>query len=248
MPNKNFRFVIDGQSIETSGEETILEIAKKNSIAIPHLCFKEGYKPDGNCRSCMVEIRGERVLAPACCRFPIDGMDVTTSSQRVRLNQHLVLELLEADLGGKVLKNEERPSELKLWMEHLKITKNRFPLRKHSADAIDSTNPAIKVDLNQCIKCTRCLRACRDEQANDVIGLAERGSSTKIIFDIHDQLGDSSCVTCGECVQACPTNALTSKTVPEKINLNKTVDSVCPYCGVGCLLKFNIFENSRRDL
>ena len=243
MPDNTFRFVIDGQSIETSGEETILEIAKKNSIVIPHLCFKEGYKPDGNCRSCMVEIRGERVLAPACCRFPIDGMEVTTSSQRVRLNQHLVLELLEADLGGKVLEKEERPSELKLWMKHLKITKNRFPLREHSADAIDTTNPAIKVDLNQCIKCTRCLRACRDEQANDVIGLAERGSSTKIIFDIHDQLGDSSCVTCGECVQACPTDALTSKTVPEKINPNKTVDSVCPYCGVGCLLKFNIFEN-----
>ena len=128
------------------------------------------------------------------------------------------------------MEKEERPSELKLWMKHLKITKNRFPLREHSADAIDTTNPAIKVDLNQCIKCTRCLRACRDEQANDVIGLAERGSSTKIIFDIHDQLGDSSCVTCGECVQACPTDALTSKTVPEKINPNKTVDSVCPYC------------------
>ena len=243
MPDNAFRFVLDGRSIETTGKETILEIAKKNTIEIPHLCYKEGYKPDGNCRSCMIEIKGERVLAPACCRFPANGMDVTTSSQRVKLNQRLVLELLEADLGGKVLDNEERPSELKLWMKHLQITQNRFPLRDPCPDDIDSTNPAIKVDLNQCIKCTRCLRACRDEQANDVIGLAERGTSTKIIFDIHDQLGDSSCVTCGECVQACPTDALTSKTAPDPSNLNKTVDSVCPYCGVGCLLSFNLHKD-----
>ncbi|MEC9248484.1 MAG: 2Fe-2S iron-sulfur cluster-binding protein, partial [Pseudomonadota bacterium] len=229
-------FILDGNVVETSGDETILQVAKKHQIEIPHLCFKEEYRPDGNCRSCVVEIEGERTLAPSCCRYPKDGMIVKTSSKKAKLNQQIILELLEADLGEKVSSNKRAGSELEFWMKKFNISENRFPKRDKRSDEIDTTNPAINVNLNQGIKCTRCIRACREEQGNDVIGLAKRGAESKIIFDIQDLLGDSSCVTCGECVQACPTDALVSKARFTQQKNTKSVKSVCPYCGVGCLL------------
>jgi len=243
MNNMTIEFILDGNVVETSGDETILQVAKKHQIEIPHLCFKEEYRPDGNCRSCVVEIEGERTLAPSCCRYPKDGMIVKTSSKKAKLNQQIILELLEADLGEKVSSNKRAGSELEFWMKKFNISENRFPKRDKRSDEIDTTNPAINVNLNQCIKCTRCIRACREEQGNDVIGLAKRGAESKIIFDIQDLLGDSSCVTCGECVQACPTDALVSKARFTQQENTKSVKSVCPYCGVGCLLNYEVQNN-----
>ena len=104
------------------------------------------------------------------------------------------------------------------------------------------------VNLDACIQCNLCVRACREVQVNDVIGMAYRGENSKIVFDFDDPMGDSSCVACGECVQACPTGALMpSSVVDEKgighTKVEKKVQSVCPYCGVGCQLEYNINNN-----
>src|SRR5476651_120992 len=99
------------------------------------------------------------------------------------------------------------------------------------------------VNLKACIQCTRCQRACREEQVNDVIGYAFRGSESKIVFDFDDPMGASTCVACGECVQACPTGALMPANNVGMVVPDKTVDSVCPYCGVGCLTTYNIKDN-----
>ena len=196
-------FKLNGKDVVGYSNETIIETAKRLGVAIPHLCYKEGLRPDGNCRACMVEIKGERVLAPSCCRKPAPGMEVTSDSARALASQKMVLELLLSDIP------EERhtlASELDRWAKALSIGKPRFAPR-HQPKA-DLSHYGIAVNLDSCIQCTRCLRACREEQVNDVIGYAFRGEHSKIVFDLDDPMGDSTCVACGECVQACPTGAL----------------------------------------
>jgi formate dehydrogenase major subunit len=115
-------------------------------------------------------------------------------------------------------------------------------LRRNPPEA-DHSHPAMVVNLDACIQCTRCVRACREVQVNGVIGLAFRGSQTSIVFDLEDPLGHSSCVACGECVQACPTGALMPRTLVGSQAVDRKVDSVCPFCGVGCLLTYNVRGN-----
>lgn len=231
-------FELNGREVAARTTETLLEVAKREGIEIPHLCYKEGMDTAGNCRACVVEINGERVLAPSCCRAPTAGMKVTTDSERAVASQKMVLELLLSDMPETeyTLNNE-----VDQWAQKLAVGKPRFEARERVAQ--DNSHPGITVNLDACIQCTRCLRACRDEQVNDVIGLAFRGSHEKIVFDMDDPMGASTCVSCGECVQACPTGALmpardVGMTVPDK-----KVDSVCPYCGVGCQLTYNIKDN-----
>ncbi|HEY6354157.1 MAG TPA: 2Fe-2S iron-sulfur cluster-binding protein, partial [Burkholderiaceae bacterium] len=231
-------FTLDGREVQARSGETILDVAKRNRVRIPHLCHKDGLDPVGNCRSCMVEIDGERVLAPSCCRSPSNGMVVQTASERARKSQQLVVELLQADLPESAL---TRRNEVDFWAEWLKVGKPRFAPR--AAVQADASHPAIAVDLNACIQCTRCLRACRDEQMNDVIGLALRGEQAKIVFDMDDPMGASTCVACGECVQACPTGALAPARDAAMPVPDKQVESVCPYCGVGCQLTYHVKDN-----
>jgi formate dehydrogenase major subunit len=196
-------FTLDGREITAEPGETILEAAQRHGIAIPHLCYTPGMRADGNCRACMVEIAGERVLAPSCCRAPREGMKVAAQSERALAAQRMVLELLLADAPAQ----PHRPdSELTQWARALNVTASRFPAR-HQPEP-DLSHPAMEVRLDACIQCTRCVRACREVQVNDVIGMAGRGAEAKIVFDIDDPMGESSCVACGECVQACPTGAL----------------------------------------
>ena len=239
ITQRNFVSIkINGKSFFGDPSETILQISKRNGIEIPHLCYKEGMRPDGNCRACMVEIEGERVLQPSCVRTISDGMIINTDSSRVKNSQKIVLELLSSDVSEKVYKKE---SELTDWANKLEIKKNRFP--SNIQEKHDLTHPAIAVNLDACIQCTRCVRACREEQVNDVIGYANRGFKSEIVFDVDDFMGESTCVGCGECVQACPTGALMpSKEVALNIP-DKKIESVCPYCGVGCLLTYNVKDD-----
>ena len=228
-------FSLNGKQVTASASESILQVAKREGLEIPHLCFREGMQAVGNCRACMVEIDGERVLAPSCCRAPTAGMKVVTDSARAVASQKMVLELLLSDMPEKAY---TRHNELDQWAAKIGVGKPRFEAR-HSTPS-DLSHPAIAVNLDACIQCTRCLRACRDEQVNDVIGLAFRGEHAKIVFDMDDDMGASTCVACGECVQACPTGALMPARDAALSVPDKQVASVCPFCGVGCQLTYNV--------
>jgi formate dehydrogenase major subunit len=228
-------FEINGKSVHGRVNEPLIEVARRVGIEIPHLCYKPGLEAVGNCRACVVEIKGERTLAPSCCRAPTVGMKVSTDSERAVKSQKLVLELLQSDMPEA---DYTRHNEVDLWSAKLGVGKPRFAAR-HQPKA-DVSHPAMAVNLDACIQCTRCLRACRDEQVNDVIGLAFRGDHAKIVFDMDDPMGASTCVACGECVQACPTGALMPARDAALAVPDKQVPSVCPFCGVGCQLTYNV--------
>jgi formate dehydrogenase major subunit len=231
-------FKLDGREVTARADETIIQVADREGVEIPRLCYSEDLDAVGNCRSCMVEINGERVLAPSCCRAPTNGMEVNTKSERAVAAQKMVLELLLSDMPEK---EYTRDNELDQWAKKLDMGRPRFPARVQVPQ--DLSHPAMAVHLDACIQCTRCLRACREEQVNDVIGLAFRGEQAKIVFDMDDPMGVSTCVACGECVAACPTGAITLARDAALIEPDKQVASVCPYCGVGCQLTYNVRDN-----
>jgi formate dehydrogenase major subunit len=231
-------FRLNGEDVEALPGETLIEAADRLGVAIPRLCYKPGLRPDGNCRSCMVEIKGERVLAPSCCRKPAAGMEVTTDSPRALHAQKMIVELLASDMADEVYKPGD---ELAFWKDKLGVGKPRFARREQPV--ADVSHPAMAVNLDACIQCTRCVRACREAQVNDVIGYAHRGAHSSIVFDLDDPMGDSTCVACGECVQACPTGALAPANDAYLAPVDKKVPSVCPYCGVGCQITYHVDGN-----
>ncbi|MCY4275125.1 MAG: formate dehydrogenase subunit alpha [Gammaproteobacteria bacterium] len=245
--SKTVSFTLNGKTIAALDGETIWQAAHRENMPIPHLCHlpEPDYRPDGNCRACVVEIEGERVLAASCLRKPTEGMVVRSDSRRARKSQSLVMELLIADQPSRELA-PERDSRLWKWAETLNMTSSRFPAREPIER--DFSHPAMHVALNACIQCNLCVRACREVQVNDVIGMAKRGHQAKIVFDFDDPMGASTCVACGECIQACPTGALMESTRVNEDGIDQTpeldeVDSVCPYCGVGCQITYQSHNN-----
>ncbi|MCY4050247.1 MAG: formate dehydrogenase subunit alpha [Gammaproteobacteria bacterium] len=245
--SKTVSFTLNGKTIAALDGETIWQAAHRENMPIPHLCHlpEPDYRQDGNCRACVVEIEGERVLAASCLRKPTEGMVVRSDSRRARKSQSLVMELLIADQPSRELA-PERDSRLWKWAETLNMTSSRFPAREPIER--DFSHPAMHVALNACIQCNLCVRACREVQVNDVIGMAKRGHQAKIVFDFDDPMGASTCVACGECIQACPTGALMESTRVNEDGIDQTpeldeVDSVCPYCGVGCQITYQSHNN-----
>jgi formate dehydrogenase major subunit len=241
---KPVKFFLDGCEVEARAGETIWQAAKRVGVDIPHLCYspEPGYRADGNCRACMVEIEGERVLAASCIRAPSEGMKVKVASDRAKTARKMVFELLAADQPRRETAHDPQ-SKFWAWAERMNIGMSRFPADRRPAP--DRSHPAMAVNLDACIQCNLCVRACREVQVNDVIGMAGRGHSEKIVFDFDDPMGASTCVACGECVQACPTGALMPATVVNDNNVrtefaDREVDSICPYCGVGCQLTYHI--------
>lgn len=231
-------FQLNGREVSAEPGETILQVADREGVEIPRLCWRDGMDAVGNCRACVVEVKGERTLAASCCRAPSPGMEVQTASERARKSQQLVLELLQADLPPSPLKLGD---EVDAWSAKLGVGRPRFPARP--ATVHDDSHAAISVNLDACIQCTRCLRACRDEQGNDVIGLAFRGAHAQIVFDMDDAMGASTCVACGECVQACPTGAIAPAQGAALVQPDRSVDSLCPYCGVGCQVTYHVKDD-----
>ena len=259
-------FVLDGQPVTAFEGESILQAAERHGVEIPRLCYSAGLRADGNCRACVVEIQGERTLAPSCCRSVAAGMEVKAVSERALKSQKMVLEMLLSDMPEQGYKwnDSVRPGtvagveqasaehgtvgqhgELSQWAAQMNVTvRPALKALRRTQPAADMSHPAMAVNLDACIQCTRCVRACREVQVNDVIGYALRGSHSQIVFDLGDAMGDSTCVGCGECVQACPTGALSPKTQIGSQAVDKKVDSVCPFCGVGCLLTYNVKDNT----
>ena len=251
-PAASFELTLDGRTVVASVGMTLWELAKRSGDVIPHLCFKDapGYRSDGNCRACMVEIEGERTLAASCLRKAAPGMVVrSATSDRARVARIGVMELLLADQPERE-RSPDRSSHFWHTIEQLGLdastTRRSLPPRAADPARRDSSHTAMQVNLEACIDCGLCVRACREVQVNDVIGLAGRGARTKVVFDFGDPMGRSTCVACGECVQACPTGALMPASMVDangcgdSAAVDRKVDSVCPYCGVGCQLVYHV--------
>ena len=243
-------FVMDGQDVTAFEGETIWDVAKRHGKDIPHLCHKDqtGYRPDGNCRACVVEIDGERTLAASCCRAPSAGLTVHTDSARAQKSRALVMELLLADQPERAAAHD---ASAHFWdmAQANGVSESRFPtLEAERIPLLDDSHVAMRVNLDACIQCGLCVRACREVQVNDVIGMAGRGHDAYPTFDFADPMGASSCVACGECVQACPTGALMPATVLDEdqkgdsADFDAEVKSVCPFCGVGCQVSLKLKE------
>src|SRR5882672_8238382 len=182
-------FKLNGKTVIGRPDEPIIETARQNGISIPHLCYSRTLRPDGNCRACVVEVKGERVLAPSCCRFPTQGMEVTTDSPRALASQKMVIELLLSDMPEK---RYTKVNKVDGWARKLGVGLPRFEARVQPK--ADISHPGIAVNL----------------------------------------------VACGECVQVCPTGALMPAREAGLEVVDKKVDSVCPFCGVGCQLTYHV--------
>ena len=247
----SIRFTLDGEEVEAERGMTIWEIANGRGLVIPHLCHKPapGYRPDGNCRACMVEIEGERTLAASCIREPQEGMVVRTDSARAETARKMVVEMLLADQPERDVAHD-KSSHLWEMAELNGVSESRMPkLEKDRIPLLDDSHVAMSVNLDACIQCGLCVRACREVQVNDVIGMSGRGHDAYPTFDFADPMGDSTCVACGECVQACPTGALMPSTVVDDQQIGDSGDydcevkSVCPFCGVGCQVSLKVKDD-----
>ncbi|ANK82444.1 MAG: formate dehydrogenase subunit alpha [Rhizobiales bacterium NRL2] len=241
-------FTLDGRVVTAAEGESIWDVARREGTLIPHLCHADqpGYRADGNCRACMVEIDGERNLAASCIRAPAEGMVVQTATDRAAKARKLVIEMLMADQPPREAAHD-RSSHFWKMADLQGVAESRFPaLAPDRVPLLDDSHVAMRVNLDACIHCNLCVRACREVQVNDVIGMAFRGHDAEIVFDFADPMGQSTCVACGECVQACPTGALMESTALDAAGhgdsaaFDEEVKSVCPYCGVGCQLSFKL--------
>ena len=250
------KITLDGQQVEANPGETIWEVANGRGLVIPHLCHKPapGYRPDGNCRACMVDIEGERVLAASCIREPAEGMVVNTETARATAARKMVLEMLVTDQPERETAHD-KSSHLWDMADLSEVSESRFPkLEDGRIPLLDDSHVAMNVNLDACIQCGLCVRACREVQVNDVIGMAGRGHDSYPVFDIADDMGASSCVACGECVQACPTGALMPAAVLDDNQVGDSGDfdsetkSVCPFCGVGCLVNLKVKDGKVKSV
>ena len=224
---------IDGHELTVPEGTTIWEAAKEAGIEIPVLCHDERYDPVGVCRICAVDVGG-RVYAAACVRPCEDGMEVKTETPEVEQRRATLTQLLLSDQPP----TDEDPKETTTADNELLELARRYGLEREDGIPIgfgrgeDHSNPVISVNHDACILCDRCVRACDDIQGNDVIGRSGKGYTARIAFDLNDPMGESSCVTCGECVAACPTGALVNKPIRDvpirpRAELD-SVDTVCP--------------------
>ncbi len=234
---------IDGREITAAAGTTIWTAARAAGIDIPVICHDERYDPVGVCRMCVVDV-GAPAYAASCVRACENGMEVRTATPDLERSRATLIELLLADQPER----DRDPKQTSTGDNELLTLADRYGVTREDGLPVaagrgaDLSNPVIAVDHDACILCDRCVRACDDIQGNDVIGRSGKGYGTRIAFDLNDPMGASSCVTCGECVAACPTGALTNKPIRDvPIRPRKeldAVDTVCPYCGVGCALTY----------
>jgi formate dehydrogenase major subunit len=204
-------FTLDGQRVEAGAGETVWRVARRHGVEIPHGCLSlaPDFRPEGNCRLCMVEVAGFHTLQPSCVLKAAEGLVVRTDSERAKRARQVVMELLLADA------EIDPASECGQVAATMGLAVSRF-LKSGVRHLGDDSHPGMAVDLSRCIHCMRCVQACREVEVNNVIGMAGRGRTMHIAFDLGDPMGRSTCVGCGSCAQACPTGAIVFKTLNDE--------------------------------
>jgi len=233
------KITIDGVTTEVAEGSTILDAARQMGIDTPTLCYGDTLTPVNVCRVCVVELEKARTLVPACSRKVEDGMVVLTDSERVRTSRRLVLELL-----GSAADLSTAPEAL-AYIERYEAQPDRFgPDSLTVAQAVKVDNELYVRDYSKCILCYKCVEACGvDAQNTFAITVAGRGFGAHISTELDVPLPESACVYCGNCIAVCPTGALMPVSEFEMRRdgtwdeaSQTAVDTICPYCGVGCTL------------
>jgi len=234
---------VNGKPYQVRDNITLLRAAQEAGINIPSLCDHPDLTPYGGCRLCDVEVKGLRLPAAACTLPVTDGLEVFTDTEDLIEARKSVLELLLVNYYDSGNGKKDTPNVLLKWCDVYGVDTSRW-MRKEPRYEIDSDpNPFIRVDLNQCILCTRCIRACAEIQGRFVWGLAERGFDSQIVAGSGLTLLEARCESCGACVEYCPTGALTHKLSFEVEAPEKKVQTTCAYCGVGCNFDLNVKDN-----
>src|SRR5271170_3845974 len=203
---------IDGLPVRVAAGTSVFDAARMNGTPIPTLCHLQNETPVGVCRLCVVDT-GARVLTASCVRPVEAGMMVVTNSEKVLNARKTLLELLMADHPSPCARQEiSGDCELETLAKAAGVSALRYPRRTVSR-GIDDSSLAIAVDHDACILCDRCIRGCDEIKNNFVLGRMGKGYSAGIAFDLNSPMGDSTCISCGECMVSCPTGALTNKTV-----------------------------------
>jgi formate dehydrogenase major subunit len=239
---------INGKACKATPGQSVLQVAKANNIYIPALCFHERTGPAGKCRACVVQVEGKPNLFTSCTLFATEGLRIITDSPEIRNSQKVVVDLMIS--AGKhycMTCTANGACELQDAAYYLGIEKPSYDLEPKEIE-IDSTSEFIVVDRSKCISCGRCVAGCNHTVTNEVLDFGLRGFETKVIFDADLPMGKSTCVQCGECVQLCPVGAIIDKRAVGKARNweLKKVETVCPYCGVGCKLELHIDERSNK--
>jgi len=239
--SNSIALIIDGRTVSVPEGTSLWEAAREASITIPTLCHQPGLRPVGVCRMCVVEVEGEPKLSASCARRAEADMVVRTGGERVQRARHLLRELLLCEQGPL------SPRDATTGDDELRTLEAGAPLSallpQGRGRGEDRSSAVIHVDHQACILCDRCIRACCEIQHHDVIGRSGKGHATRIAFDLDRPMGLSSCVSCGECVAACPTGALSNKPINVPLRPRSQldrIDSVCPWCGVGCALSYHV--------
>lgn len=237
------KLTIDNKEITANTHMTLLTAAQSNGIHIPTLCYMDGIHDTYSCRICVVEVEGAKTLLPACVTKVAEGMVVRTNTEAVLTARRMIINLLFAE-GNHNCYTCESNGDCKLQdiAYELGIEEQAFKYDNPRDFFYDDSSPMIIRDEQKCILCRRCVTACNELVVNKVLNYGYRGSNTQIVCDNNLDMGESTCVQCGECVQKCPVGALTEKKAKGLARKweTKAVRTTCPYCGVGCQLELNV--------
>lgn len=259
------KVIIDGREIEFVGPKTILQIAREAGIYIPSLCDHPLLKPFGACRLCLVEIKGERGLVPACTREAEDGLEIITQSPLIEETRRQTLELILSEhpyvclvcsekercedhkvtirkveeVTGCVFCPKNNQCELQRLVNQLKIKQVKIPSSYRGFEIIRD-DPFFVRNYNLCILCGRCVRVCSEVRGTSAIAFVFRGSQTIVGTAYNQPLLQSGCQFCGACVDICPVGVLTEKALRYEVKPDKEISTICPFCQQACHLKVKV--------
>jgi predicted molibdopterin-dependent oxidoreductase YjgC len=245
-PKRLVELTVDGHAVSVTEGSTILDACRRLGIETPTLCYSDTLTPVNVCRVCVVEVEGARVLVPSCSRKVEAGMVVHTDSPRVRTSRRMVLELLSSSVDLSTAPDAQR------YVAEYDAQPERFGASATVAQPVKVDNDLYVRDYSKCILCYKCVEACGvDHQNTFAITAAGRGFEAHISTEFDVKLPESACVYCGNCIAVCPTGALmfTSEYELRKEGTwneaeQSQVDTVCPYCGVGCNLTLHVQDDA----